>query len=189
MITAQYSLCPSLEFSLPFSLMKLSALLALGIVGLASAFPSDYLSFASWDIEGYAKNNPIGKTTGGKGGPTVWVDTAEKLQAELQGSDPKIIRVKGHVDLPSRLKIGSNKSIIGVGWSTLITGSGIDIFDGDNVILQNVKFSKIVGEDAVTIRNFTRVWVDHNEFESEFSAEIGPDYYVSAVLPHQQFTR
>jgi pectate lyase len=161
--------------------MKFTGLVTFGLLGLAAAFPSDYLKVASWDIEGYAKSNPIGKTTGGKGGPTVWATTAAELAAAVAGPEKKIVRVKGAITLPSRLKVGSNKSVIGSGWNTVITGAGIDIFNGDNVIVQNLKISKIVGGDGITIRNFTRVWVDHNEFESEFSAEIGPDYYVSSV--------
>ncbi|KAH6691483.1 pectate lyase [Plectosphaerella plurivora] len=161
--------------------MRFTGLITFGLLGLAAAFPSDYLKLASWDIEGYAKNNPIGKTTGGKGGPTVWATTAAELAAAVAGSDPKIVRVKGAITLPSRLKVGSNKSVIGSGWNTVITGAGIDVFNGDNVIVQNLKISKIVGADGLTIRNFTRVWVDHNEFESEFSAEIGPDYYDGQV--------
>lgn len=171
-----------LAFTARPATMKFSSSFVLyGLLGLASAFPSDYLKVASWDIEGYAKDNPIGKTTGGKGGPTVYVQTAAELVAAVAGTDPKIVRVKGSIELPSRLKIGSNKSVIGVGWSAIITGAGIDVFNGDNVIVQNLKISKIVGNDGITIRNTTRVWIDHNEFESEFSQEIGPDTYVSSL--------
>ena len=35
----------------------------------------------------------------------------------------------------------------------------------------------LVDNDGITVQNSTRVWIDHNEFESEFSQELGPDYY------------
>ncbi|KAJ4315434.1 hypothetical protein N0V84_008381 [Fusarium piperis] len=147
--------------------------------GLALAFPSDYLKLATWGLEGYAKDNPIGPTTGGRGGKTVDVSTAEQLVAAVAGTDPKIVRVKGKITLPARLKIGSNTSVIGVGVSAHITGKGLDVFSGDNVIIQNLKISHILDNDCITIRNSTRVWVDHNEFFSDIS--YGPDHYDGQV--------
>jgi pectate lyase len=144
---------------------------------LAAAFPLNSLGLASWDVEGFAKDNPIGPTTGGKGGATVTVDNAADLKAAVAGDQPKIIRVKGEINLPARPKIGSNKSIIGIGKTAHITGSGLDVFNSTNVVIQNLKISFIKDNDCITIRNSTRVWVDHNEFASDISQ--GPDEYVS----------
>ncbi|EEY16304.1 hypothetical protein D7B24_001134 [Verticillium nonalfalfae] len=154
-------------------------LLFVAFASVTSAFPLEYLKIASWDVEGFAKSNPIGVTTGGKGGPTVVATTAAELIAAVAGNDPKIVRVKGDITLAARLKVGSNKSLIGVGWSAHITGAGIDVFNGDNVILQNLKISYIVDNDCITIRNSTRVWVDHNEFTSDITQ--GPDAYDGQV--------
>ncbi|WAO95937.1 Amb-all domain-containing protein [Fusarium falciforme] len=159
--------------------MNLKLFLFYFFAGLALAFPSDYLKLATWGLEGYAKDNPIGPTTGGKGGKTVFVSTAEQLVAAVAGTDPKIVRVKGKITLPARLKVGSNTSLIGVGASAHITGKGVDVFNGDNVILQNLKISHILDNDCITIRNSTRVWVDHNEFFSDIS--YGPDHYDGQV--------
>lgn len=137
------------------------------------------LGLASWDLEGYAKDNPIGPTTGGASGPSVTVDTAEDLIAAVKGNDPKTIYVKGSIELPERLRPGSNKSILGLGWNAHIKENGITVNNTDNVIIRNLKISYIVGGDCLSINNATRVWVDHNEFESELSLEVGPDYYVS----------
>lgn len=147
---------------------------------LASATPLGLgsLGLATWDVEGFAKNNPIGTTTGGKGGPTVTVSTAAEFSAAVAGDEPKIVRVKGEINFPSRPKIGSNKSVIGVGTSAHITGSGLDVYHVTNVIIQNLKISFILDNDCITIRNSTRVWVDHNEFTSDISK--GPDFYVGA---------
>src|SRR5688572_25304970 len=79
--------------------------------GLASYLKN---GLASWDLEGYALDNPIGPTTGGKGGKKVTVSTAEEFLAAVTGSEPRIIYVKGHLALPERASIGSNKSILDV---------------------------------------------------------------------------
>ncbi|KAM0431426.1 hypothetical protein ACHAPT_005403 [Fusarium lateritium] len=159
--------------------MNLKLALLCFFASFALAFPSDYLKLATWGVEGYAKDNPIGVTTGGKGGKTVFVSTADQLVAAVAGTDPKIVRVKGKIVLPSRLKVGSNTSVIGVGASAHITGAGLDVFNGDNVIVQNLKISHILDNDCITIRNSTRVWVDHNEFFSDIS--YGPDQYDGQV--------
>ncbi|KAF7551745.1 hypothetical protein G7Z17_g4773 [Cylindrodendrum hubeiense] len=160
--------------------MKLNlSLFVYGFASLSYAFPSAYKSIATWGIEGYAKSNPIGITTGGKGGPTVIVTTEAELKAAVLGTDPKVIKVKGSILLSSRLAITPNKSIIGVGSSAQITGAGLNIYNGDNVIVQNLKISHILGNDCITIRNSTRVWIDHNEFTSDISQ--GPDLYDGQV--------
>ncbi|KAF5675102.1 pectate lyase 1 [Fusarium circinatum] len=159
--------------------MKLSSVLCGVFATLTVAFPKEYLSLATWGVEGYAKDNPLGITTGGKGGKTVTVTTAEELVAAVKGTEPKIVKLKGKVTLPSRLKVGSNTSLIGVGLTAHITGAGVDVYHGDNVILQNLKITHILDNDCITIRNSTRVWVDHNEFASDINQ--GPDHYDGQV--------
>ena len=168
--------------------MRFNVFLLANFLSLAAATPlgtsvgsiaSQVLGLASWDIEGYAKNNPIGVTTGGKGGKKVYVSTADELLAAGEGTGPQVIYIKGEIALPRRLRLASDKSLIGVGWNAGLRENGITITNKTNVIIQNLKISKIVDNDCINIVNTTRVWVDHNEFESEFSVEIGPDFYVS----------
>ncbi|KAL8409875.1 hypothetical protein RB594_008097 [Gaeumannomyces avenae] len=163
--------------------MKLnSAVLANALLGLcsqAAAAPPPASCYRTWTVEGFAKDNPIGKTTGGEGGPTVTVDSASALVTAVKGTEPRVVVVKGDIALPSRLKVGSNKSVVGLGDTAHITGAGIDVYHGDNVILQNLKISHIDGNDGITIRNTTRVWIDHNEFFSDISK--GPDFYDGQV--------
>ncbi|KAH7002387.1 pectate lyase [Ilyonectria destructans] len=160
--------------------MKLNvAFLLFGLVSLSSAFPKEYLDVATWGIEGYAKHNPLGKTIGGQGGHTVYVSTADQLVAAVSGTMPRIVKIKGKITLIARLAIGPNKSIIGVGSSAQIAGHGLNIYNGDNVIVQNLKISHILDNDCITIRNSTRVWIDHNEFTSDITK--GPDYYDGQV--------
>lgn len=143
---------------------------------LAAASPLDLLGLAAWDVEGFAKDNPIGTTTGGKGGATVTVTNAAEFSAAVAGDAPKVVLVKGEIAFPARPKIGSNKSIIGVGSTAHITNKGLDVFNSTNVIIRNLKISFIQDNDCITIRNSTRVWVDHNEFASDITK--GPDFYV-----------
>jgi pectate lyase len=152
------------------------------LASVASASPLGALGLASWDVEGFAKDNPVGGTTvGGKGGPTVTVTTPAEFSAAVAGNDPKIVLVKGEFNFTAgRPKIGSNKSVIGVGSTAHITGKGLDVVNSTNVILQNLRVSHIVDNDGVTIRNSTRVWIDHNEFHS--TIDKGPDFYVR--IPH-----
>jgi pectate lyase len=152
-------------------------------VGVAIASPlgslSSSLGLASWTLEGYAKDNPIGPTTGGLGGPKVFVSTADELIAAVKGNEPREVYVKGEISLPERLRPGSNKSIIGVGWTAHIREHGITVSSGTNVIIRNLRITRIKDDDGITLTNSTRVWIDHNEFESDI--ELGPDYYDGQV--------
>ncbi|KAL2142889.1 hypothetical protein VTI28DRAFT_657 [Corynascus sepedonium] len=160
--------------------MRLNFLtIASALAPLTAAFPLGGFGLASWDVEGFAKDNPIGATTGGEGGTTVTVDNAEDFKTAVAGDEPKTVLVKGEINLPARPKIGSNKSVIGVGKTAHFTGSGLDVVDSTNVIIRNVKISFINDNDCITIRNSTRVWVDHNEFTSDISK--GPDAYDGQV--------
>jgi pectate lyase len=133
--------------------------------------------FGSFDLVGYARDNPVGKTTGGEKGEVVTVTDGAALIAAVTGTTPRTIYVEGRIDLPSRLRVGSNKSILGVGENAEIRQSGITVINATNVVIRNLAIRFIVNNDGITIQNSTRVWIDHNEFESEFSPEIGPDYY------------
>lgn len=158
--------------------MKLLHLLAaFGLVGSVTSTPSRLIG--SFGLEGFAKHNPIGPTTGGKGGKTVYVDNVKALTAALAGDEKRIVYVKGSFNLTSRIKIGSNKSLIGIGNSAFFNQSGITIQSVDNVIVRNLHISYVYDNDCITILNSTRVWIDHNEFTSDITR--GPDYYDGQV--------
>lgn len=95
-----------------------------------------------------------------------------------------------------RIRIGSNTTLVGLGKKALIRGAWLDIRDADNVILRNITFqdtydcfpqwSPTDGSqgnwnslyDAVSLRNTTHVWVDHNEFADVETADGGlPTYF------------
>lgn len=68
------------------------------------------------------------------------------------------------------LRVGSNKTLVGVGNDAVLRGKGLRISNGaDNVIIRNITIEHInngiifVG-DAISINDATRVWIDHNRF-------------------------
>ena len=162
--------------------MLLKNILAYQLASVAAASPFAARSLlaerggASWELEGFAKDNPLGETTGGAGGDEVTVTTAEELVAAATSEGPAIIYIEGDISLSRRLAIASQKTIIGVGKTAHIHEFGFDVKDADNVIIRNIKISSIEGNDCMTLQNATRVWVDHNEFSSDISQ--GPDYFV-----------
>ncbi|KAI0873150.1 pectin lyase fold/virulence factor [Hypoxylon argillaceum] len=126
-------------------------------------------------LVGYGNDNPLGVTTGGEGGDTVTIDNVEALAAAISDNKPRVILVNGSFNLTSRLKMGSNKSLIGIGDTASFNNSGITISSVTNVIIRNLKISYVYGNDGITIQNSTRVWIDHNEFSSDINH--GPDQY------------
>jgi pectate lyase len=142
---------------------------AFAVVTLAAPPGCDF------SLVGFGKDNPLGPTTGGKGGKKITVSDEDALVAAVAGTTPATIYVKGKYNLTSRLRIGSNKSVIGAGRGAEITGNGITVQDQTNVIIRNLAIRNILDNDGMTIQNSTRVWVDHNEFSSDMNH--GPDYY------------
>ncbi|KAM3416874.1 hypothetical protein BST61_g8462 [Cercospora zeina] len=129
-------------------------------------------------LEGFGWDNPLGPTTGGAGGKVFNVKTDAALVAALADpQSPKIIYLEGEFHPTARLRVGSNTSLLGKGKGANIVGQGITIIDATNVIVRNIGIRFVEGDDGITIQNTTRVWIDHNEFESQISLELGPDFY------------
>jgi pectate lyase len=132
------------------------------------------------DLIGYATLNGLGQsgTTGGAGGPTVTVNNAAAFLSEINASGPRIVRVQGMLSVPSGMhEVSSDKTIIGVGSGSGITGGGLNIglaIDDDitsppanavhNVIIRNMIFQG-ANDDSVNVQMFSHhIWIDHNEF-------------------------
>jgi pectate lyase len=81
---------------------------------------------------------------------------------------------------PAPMRIGSNKTLIGVGASAGIKGKGVMIAGGvSNVIVRNLSITDINegviwAGDAITIDNASKVWIDHN-----YIARIGRQMIVT----------
>ncbi|KAJ7247062.1 pectate lyase [Mycena rebaudengoi] len=115
---------------------------------------------------GYATLN--GGTTGGSGGPTTTVSTLAALTSAVAGDAKKIVLVSGTITGNVVVKVGSNTSIIGKTGSSLV-GVGIRVLNVNNVIVRNLKISKVLAEagDALAVQASHQVWIDHVDLSSD----------------------
>jgi pectate lyase len=152
------------------SVAVLAAALAVGYttIGSAQAAPT---------VHGYATVN--GTTTGGAGGTTTTVSTLAALTSAAGASGTAIINVNGNFTCTTEIKVTSNKSIIGVGSNSGLTGCGLGIKGISNVIVQNMKIAKVQAAngngDSIHIEKSTHIWIDHNDLSSDTTH--GTDYY------------
>ena len=127
---------------------------------------------------GYASQN--GGTTGGKGGTTTTVASLAEFTAAVgkkTDTTAKVIYIKGAITGPAKVNIGSNKSILGTDSSASLTNVGLYVDKSKNVVIQNLKISKVLATngDAIGIQASTNVWVDHVDVSSDI--DHGKDYY------------
>ncbi|CAA7269158.1 unnamed protein product [Cyclocybe aegerita] len=66
------------------------------------------------------------------------------------------------------VSVGSNTSVLGKKGSSLV-GVGLRVKDASNVIIRNVKVSKVLASigDAIAIQKSSRVWLDHLDLSSD----------------------
>jgi pectate lyase len=147
-----------------------------------AGYPNIPLPTGAFDLEGYGKDNPIGAVNGGEGGPTTTITAGATganaaLVAAATGFNSLNIVVEGEFNLPARLRVGWNKSIIG-GRNGTIGTNGITIINASNVIVRNLRITGVLNNDCITIQNTTRVWIDHNDLSSNPNIiKNGPDLY------------
>jgi len=124
--------------------------------------------------DGYAT---IGEgTTGGAGGSVVTVCTEEELLAAVEDDIPRVVRIICPIAPSRRVRVGSNKSILGGSTDATISVHGFNIQQKRNVIVRGIHFCCAVEpDDGITIDGSTNVWIDHNEFYSDM--EEDKDYY------------
>lgn len=135
-----------------------------------------------------------GGTTGGAGGPVVVPATFTELQQYASGTNPVIILIDREFKGPNVLRLGSNKTLFGVGTKGFINQIGVSIQCQHNIIIRNLKFTmtgvpitndgenKIAGfnfdPDCIAIqaddeslpeaqRKSSHIWIDHCEFYNE----------------------
>lgn len=115
-------------------------------------------------------------TTGGAGGSTVTVTTLAALTSAVTGDTAAIVLVSGTITGSAVVKIGSNKSVIGKAGASLV-GVGLRVLEESNVIIRNLKISKVLADagDAIGIQAASKVWVDHNDLSSD--RDHDKDYY------------
>jgi pectate lyase len=130
--------------------------------------------------DGWASVNAWGQngTTGGAGGSTVTVTNATQFLAEIANPNPRIILVSGMISLPGPMHdVTSNKTIVGVGANSGLTGGGLNIglpIDNaitsppanavENIIIRNLNF-RDWPDDAINVQMFSHhIWIDHNNW-------------------------
>lgn len=132
---------------------------------------------------GYASTN--GGTTGGKGGTVTTVSTLAQFtavanNAKNDDTTARIIVISGTITGDVQVRIGSNKSIIGLPGAKFV-GVGLYIWKQTNVIVRNIISQDVLAAngDGIGIQASTNVWVDHCEFYSDLTH--GKDYYDGLV--------
>lgn len=118
-----------------------------------------------------------GGTTGGAGGATVTVSSFADFRTQAQNSGARTILVNGMLSGSGTVEISANKTIRGVGATSGISGTTLNIEDMSpaNVIIQNMNIRGVPGNDAIQIENATHIWIDHNTMSS--TIEDDPDFY------------
>lgn len=85
------------------------------------------------------------------------------------------------------IKVGSNKTILGIGSKGIIKGKGLS-FAGKNVIVQNIQVSDlnhkyVWGGDAISFAGADLIWIDHVT-----TARPGRQHYVFGFTPSTRIT-
>jgi pectate lyase len=116
-------------------------------------------------------------TTGGAGGQTVTVTNQADLERYASASAPYIIRVNAAVTVSpygKEIRVGPNKTIVGVGLSGQIVNGGFFLGAGtSNVIIRNltIRDTRMADDDpgddgydydGIQMDTANRVWIDHN---------------------------
>jgi pectate lyase len=128
-------------------------------------------------LVGWATQN--GGTTGGGSGPTVTVSSLADLTTAVGSSTTETIRVNGNFTCSADVRLTSNKTVVGVGSNSGLTGCGLNMKGVKNDIVRNMKISKVLAGngngDAIHIESSTNLWIDHNDLSSDTTH--GTDYY------------
>lgn len=112
---------------------------------------------------------------GGALGSIVEANSLEDLQSYLNNDEPHIVTLSGRITGSENVKVGSNKTLMGVEDSAHIQGIGLEIGSARNVIIKDLKISHVTPQDAIEINNSQNVWIDHCELFSD--REHGTEYY------------
>ncbi|MBN2213841.1 MAG: T9SS type A sorting domain-containing protein [Bacteroidales bacterium] len=104
--------------------------------------------------------NGVESTTGGGNGNVVTVTSASQLASYASNTQPFIILVEGTISGSGTIDIASNKTILGKGSGSTLTGVGLNMNGVSNIIIRNLTISG-VSADAIATRGTHHVWIDH----------------------------
>ena len=113
------------------------------------------------------------------------VSTAADLIAAIKATGPRVVRVQGMITVPAGMHdVSSDKTIIGVGAASGITGGGLNVglpvsetttppADAvHNVIIRNLVFRNAT-DDSINVQMFSHhVWIDHNDLSDGYDGAI-----------------
>ncbi|KAG8994984.1 hypothetical protein FRB94_009514 [Tulasnella sp. JGI-2019a] len=100
-------------------------------------------------------------TSGGGGGPTVTVTIVTALTSAVAGNITTIADISGTI---TGGKVGAP-----------LVGIGLRVLNQTNVIIRNIKISKVLAatSDAIGIQASSKVWVDHKDLSSDRDHDKG----------------
>ncbi len=121
-------------------------------------------------LVGWATQN--GGTTGGSSGTVVTVTSASALDSALQSSTSQTVRISGTISLSGMHKVASNKTVVGVGSNSGISGGGLTMSGVKNIIIRNLVF-KNADDDSINVESSsTNIWIDHNDLSNGYDGLI-----------------
>ncbi|KAG8787122.1 hypothetical protein FRC12_015889 [Ceratobasidium sp. 428] len=117
-----------------------------------------------------------GGTTGGGSATPVTVTSLAALQSAAASTSPKVIIISGTITGNVVVNLTPNTTVLGKAGSALV-GVGLRVLNVSNVIIRNVKISKVLAEagDAIGVQAANRVWIDSVDLSSDLSHD--KDYY------------
>lgn len=139
-----------------------------GLAGFAAVAAATALTVLSAGPgQAAAVGSPTGfgaGTTGGGNGTTTTVTTGAALVTAMQNSTTRVVQVQGMLTISGMQKVASNKTLIGLGTGSGITGGGLNLTGVTNVIIQHLNFRNS-SDDLINVQEgTTKVWIDHNDF-------------------------
>ena len=143
------------------TVLTVGTMLAVGQLN-ASAAESSPVGFASLN----------GGTKGGGSGTVVTVNTAAALKSALSSSTSQTVKVSGMITISGMYSVASNKTVLGSGAGSGITGGGLNLSGVKNVIIRNLVF-KNASDDSINVQSgTTNVWIDHNDLSAGYDGLI-----------------
>ncbi|GIF03421.1 pectate lyase family protein [Actinoplanes siamensis] len=145
---------------------------AAGVLAVGGTLTATQLSASAAESSpvGFASLN--GGTSGGSSSTSVTVTSASALKSALSSSTSQTVRVSGLISISGMYNVASNKTIVGVGSNSGITGGGLNLSGVRNVIIRNLVF-KNAGDDSINVQEgTTNVWIDHNDLSNGYDGLI-----------------
>ncbi|MBB4764841.1 polysaccharide lyase family 1 protein [Amorphoplanes digitatis] len=143
-------------------ILTVGGTLVLTQASASAAFESSPVGFASMN----------GGTSGGSSSTVVTVTSASALKSALSSGTSQTVRVSGLISISGMYSVASNKTVIGVGSGSGITGGGLNLSGVRNVIIRNLVFRN-ASDDSINVQSSTtNVWIDHNDLASGYDGLI-----------------